>query len=189
MTSPLTGALPSTVTVGGREVAIRTSHRVGIAFEELVARHLSDTVKIVKALDLYYEQIPDETAEAIEQMLWFYRLGKDPQDAVGPRVYDFAYDFDSIYASFRQSYGVNLFTDDLHWWEFRAMLLGLPEGSPFMTAVGYRQMKLPSGLSAEQRDFYAKMKRLHALPSDDRRMTVEEVYRAKFGRDLGAPLP
>lgn len=187
--NPLTGALPTTVEVGGVSVPIRTSHRVGIAFEELVARHLPDSLKLLKALDLYYEDIPADTVGAVEQMLWFYRLGKDPQDAVGPRVYDFAYDFDSIYASFRQAYSVDLFRDDLHWWEFRAMLLGLPDDSPFMAAVGYRQMKIPAGASPEQRDFYGKMKRLHALPSEERRLTVEEVYRAKFGHDLGAPLP
>lgn len=187
--NPLSGRLPTTVTVGGREYAINTSHRTGIAFEELVQRHIADATKIALALELYYPECPPDIPEAIRQMLWFYRLGKDERELSSQRVYDYGYDFDNIYASFQQAYHVDLFDADLHWWRFRAMLLGLPEDTPFMKAVGYRQMRIPQGMPREQREFYAKMKRLHALPGTDTpKMTIEEVRRAKFG-DLVDTVP
>lgn len=189
MSNPLTSPLPSSVVVGGEEIPVNTSHRVGIHFQEIVQRHISDSAKVVLALDAFYPTIPTDYTAAIQQMLWFFRCGKPEHDLSTQRVYDFAHDYDTIYASFMQSYGVDLLdtATDLHWWRFMAMLSGLPDDSPFMKVVGYRQVKIPAKAPKEQREFYAKMKRLHALPSEQSEMSIDDIYKAKFG--VERPLP
>lgn len=179
--NPLAHGLPSTVTIGGREYRINTSHRIGIRFEALTVLDVPDRTKIDAALRLFYPVIPADAWGAVEAMLWFHRMGKPIESTEGPRAYDFAHDFDLIYASFMADYGIDLFTAELHWWQFRSMLFGLSDDSPFMRAVGYRTMKVPAKTPAEQREFYARMKRLYALPGEVApRMTLEEIRREKF---------
>lgn len=179
--NPLARGLPATVTVGGKPYRINTSHRVGIRFEVLAALDIDERMKFDAALRLYYPVIPADLWGAIEAMLWFHRMGKPVGESDGVRCYDFTVDFDLIDASFQREYGIDLYAADLHWWKFRALLFGLSEESPFMKAVGYRTMKIPAKTPAEQREFYARMKRLYALPGEKpQRMTVEEIRRAKF---------
>ena len=175
MLSPLLGAdaLPSTVVVGGRAYPIRSDFRDGIRFESMMYDDaLPDGAKTMLALGIYFgtERPPAEhMAETIAAMLDFYRCGKADNGYEGgdtTQLYDFAYDYDLIYAAFLSAYGVNLLdrATHLHWWEFRAMLTALPEDCQLMRVIGYRAAKPVKGMSPEQRAHVSKMKRIHALP-------------------------
>ena len=180
--NPLVGGLPTTVSIGGTEYPINTSHRVGLRFEALILSDHDDRTKFDGALRLYYPTVPPDPIAAIERIGWFHRLGKPIAEGESTRAYDFAHDFDLIDASFMRDYGIDLYATDLHWWRFRALLFGLSDDTPFMKAVGYRTVRLPAKMDAQQREFYQRMKRIYALPGNEQpRMTIAEVYRAKFG--------
>ena len=59
----------------------------------------------------------------------------------------------------------------MHWWKFRALFDGLNENTEIVKIMGYRSMDLSKIKDTERRNYYKKMKRLHALP--DMR-TIEE---------------
>ena len=183
--SPI-GALPSSVSVHGIDYPIRTSFRIGLQFEELMADHdVPDGTKLALALNLYYTDTPPDTEAAIERMLWFHRCGQREVEGDGSqRLYSFTHDFPLLFSGFLAAYGIDLYDDSLslHWWRFRAMMTALPKESEFVRAIGYRAQKPHNGMSAEERRHLSKMKRLYALPIEEvPALSEADIIRAKFG--------
>ena len=98
-------------------------------------------------------------------------------------MYSFEHDDRYIYAAFLSDYGIDLQdVEDLHWWKFRAMFLALNDSCEFKKIMGYRSMKITSKMSKEQRAFYEKMQRIHALPiPDDEQEKYDAITKALMG--------
>lgn len=166
----LTEAAPKTVSIAGVEVPIRWDFRTSVRFEQLMEEDLPDEEKLTQALTLYYPQIPFSLEEAVEKLLWFYAAGKEDTTQTGktgrnePRIYSYRYDDEYIYAAFLDQYGIDLQEADLHWWKFKAMFQGLKSDNRIVEIMGYRAMEIPSKMSREQKEFYRKMKKQHAIP-------------------------
>jgi len=148
---------------------------------------LDDKEKIYNALLLYYPVIPDNLEEAIKQILWFYRGGKDINEGSSgvsmgksTRAYSFEYDDDYIYSAFLTQYGIDLQDiEDLHWWKFKAMFRALKENNEIVKIMGYRSMTINTNMSKEQKDFYSNMKRIYAIPmSKSKKQKVTEIENA-----------
>lgn len=171
----LVDLLPETVTAKGVEYPINTDFRTSILFEMLMQDpHLQVEDKTLRALNLYYPDIPHDLSGACEELIWFYMCGKrmesgqtegEGEGGSVKRVYDFEYDDGYIYAAFLEQYHIDLQeVKYLHWWKFRAMFRALKEDCEFVKIMGYRSMKIPAKMPKEQKAFYRKMKRIHALP-------------------------
>lgn len=189
--------LPETVEIGDVEYQINTDFRISILFELMMQdSSLSDEEKMQEAVKLYYPEIPHDLKEAVEKLIWFYRCGKvekakkntasqeeEDIDTQERLVYSFEYDDRYIYAAFLSDYGIDLQDiEDLHWWKFRAMFLALNDNCEFKKIMGYRSMKITSKMSKEQRAFYEKMQRVHALPiSDDEQEKYDAITKALMG--------
>ena len=81
-------------------------------------------------------------------------------------IYDIAQDAEYIYASFLQDYGMDLFEQQgiLHWYKFKALLVGLRDDTKFKKVLEIRQMPLPKGKgSGEQRKQVEELKKAYAL--------------------------
>lgn len=174
--------LPTTVKFGGVEHPIRTDFRTALIFETLVEdESIGNEDKLIKALILFYPELPqteDEILEAVEQLVWFYSCGKEPNEyqkmkndkrneASGNRsslIYNVNYDDDYIFAAFMQQYGINLNKADLHWWEFKALFKGLTDDTEIMKIMGYRAMEIKPNMAKEQKAHYKKLKMIYALP-------------------------
>ena len=178
----LTAAPPNTVTVGGKQYPINTSFRVGIQFE-LTA--LADKLTPEGILQMYYgAKWPTPYEEAIEQAILFYQLGdaqKEEPEAKreltkSKRSYDFEVDADAIYTSFRSAYNIDLLHEDIHWWAFRELMLGLPDESMFKQRVYYRTADT-TGMSNKQKKHIEAIRTKFALPDRgkiDRKLTLED---------------
>lgn len=153
---------------------------------------IPEATKVMLALDLWFEDRPRgvDLGEVIDAMLDFYRCGKPEgvSDGDTRRLFDYAHDYDLIFAAFLGAYGIDLLDPDvrLHWWRFRAMLAALPEDCQFMRVVGYRAAKITPDTPKEQRQFLQKMKRLHALPEDEASAPVRLVSEADYADALAA---
>lgn len=174
--------LPQKVKIGGTERDINSHFRTAILFEILMDDDtVSDSEKGLRALKLFYPELPKtekEVSDAVQQMLWFYRCGKEPNEYMRQkekkiqetgqtesRIYDFNYDDDYIYAAFIQQYGINLNAIEyMHWWEFRALFKSLTNQTEFVKIMEYRGMEISSDMSDKEKSFYKKMKSVYALP-------------------------
>jgi len=194
--SPLLGTntLPTTVDVGGIEVPIEYDYRAGIRFESLIFdRSVPEHRKVALALGIWYPLGLNgaDIGKAIHAMLDFYRCGKTDVDRGESmkQLYSYDADYDTIYAGFLQSYGIDLFdTERLHWWRFRAMMTALPSDCQFMRVVGYRGAKIERDMSKEQKAHIRKMKAIYALPHDSGSHPKRLRSRAEYEEALAAVL-
>ncbi len=166
------GGLPQ---VDRQKNPILTSFRNMIRLESLMYDpDVSDAERPIFALKLLYgENIPLGADDPIAELIWFYHCGKVPEDKGGgaggssPRLYDFEVDAPYIYAGFLQAYNINLSASaglTLHWWEFMALFLSLPENTAMGQRMAYRGMDT-SELKGKQKSLYESKKKAFALPN------------------------
>lgn len=82
-------------------------------------------------------------------------------------LFSFEHDAKYIFSAFVQTYGINLFEvqGEMSWWEFKALLEGLPDDTLFNKIVDIRAKPLPEGkYNKEEREQLKKLKRRFALP-------------------------
>ena len=108
-------------------------------------------------------------------------LFKAPRKKAGKKVTDFAQDAPLIRAAFRQTYGIDLYRDKLHWIEFTELLGALPEGNRYAEIVGIRArpMPEPTKWNQKEREWLMKAKQSVAL-----HLTESEAAK-KYDRDVG----
>lgn len=202
----LTKGLPKYVKVSDSQIELNTDYRAWIEYEQLMLDEDMDSVeqieKIVRTCvkdEIFIETI-EELEELFEGLLWFYSLGKIKNDNKkvekededkesdfnqgAKMVYSFEHDWSYIYSAFVECYNINLFKEDLHWWEFKSLFESLNEKCKFSKILSYRSMKISSKMSKEEKKFYRQMKKIYALP-DER--TAEEKE-TSFARSMMASM-
>lgn len=92
-------------------------------------------------------------------------LFKAPRRSGGQKVTDWVQDAGLIRAAFRQTYGIDLYRDNLHWIEFTELLNAIPEGSRYAEIVGIRArpMPEPTQWNRKEREWLLKAKSDYAL--------------------------
>lgn len=155
-----------------------------IRFEQILQdAELSTQEKTICGISQLFETPPQDMAYAIEKLLWFYLCGHESSGEGTAKQTERAYDFDKdasyIYAAFYTAYGISLTTAEfLHWWEFMALLEGLPETTQMAQIMRFRTTDLSSIKDKTQRTYYADMKKRFALTSPKARgKSIDEVTR------------
>ena len=172
-------------------LSIRTDFRESIKFELLMQdRTLSDMDKIRIALNLYYyepEKI-QKIEQAIEDILWFYKCGKEDKNVDKEKeerivknkqkqIYSYEFDAEYIYSAFMEQYRIDLNSIKyLHWWKFKALFLSLNEEVLFSKIMGYRAININNIKDKDMKKHYKKMKKLYDLPD----MRTEEEKENDF---------
>lgn len=167
--SLLTDQLPVCVEVDGARWPINPDFRLMVELESAVTSPNGLEPGVLEELlgRFYPQGIPPGVEAAVNRTLWFYRCGKEEEGGnVGhigkSRVYDFEQDAEALYASFLQAFKIDLTTDNVHWWQFRRLMFGLPPETPFAQRLHYRTADT-SSMGKEQKKHYARMKRLLAV--------------------------
>lgn len=175
----LTDALPDRIEIESKAFLINTDFRAGIAFEIMVE---AGELKIGKLLAPFFPHgLPDVTdaGATVDAVLTFYRCGEAPQKAQGgatsnKQAYSFTVDASTVYADFWRYYGIDLSGASLHWWAFRALLMGLPDDSGYKQRVYYRTCDL-AGLPKKERERINKIRKLIEIrPEGREKMTLAE---------------
>lgn len=191
--------VPTTVNIDNREYEINSDFRTSILFELLMQDGtIEEDDKILMALQLYYPDIPENIKKAIEQMLWFYRCGKDVSSSKGngkskgvTQIYSFEYDDDYIYSAFLDQYNIDLQDIEyLHWWKFKAMFKSLKDDNMIVKIMGYRSMDLSKVKDKEQKAYYKRMQKLYEIPiSKNEQNKLDDITIALLsGEDLSKVL-
>lgn len=97
-------------------------------------------------------------------------LPKAPRQYKEPTV-DFVEDAELIYASFRQAYGINLSKElgRLHWYEFIALLNGLPDGTIMHQVRSIREWTPSKHDSSEYKKQMRKLQKAWSLKGKQRK--------------------
>ncbi len=172
-------------------MVINTDFKISILFELLMQdEKIKKELKIMKALQLYYpdfEKISDYE-KAIEQMLWFYRCGKELANSNKSngnnkynQIYSYEFDDNYIYSAFLQQYNIDLQEIQyMHWWKFKALFDGLNENTEIAKIMSYRSVNLSQIKDVEKKKYYKRMKKLYALPD----MRTQEEKETEFARSF-----
>lgn len=200
----LIDSLPNTIDVNGRKVAINTDFRTWIKYEEIMLKEDEKAQsQVLEAIDAclvedFTMTNLDELEVLFDGFLWFYSLGKktdginkikeedekESEFTNSSLIYSFEHDWAYIYSAFMECYNINLFTVNLHWWEFKALFEGLNQKCLFSRIMSFRSMKITSKMSKDEKKYYRTMKNIYALP-DER--TVEEKENS-FARSMMASM-
>jgi hypothetical protein len=99
----------------------------------------------------------------------------------GKRLTSYEQDAALIRVAFRQVYGIDLYRDALHWFEFTELLNNLPEGNRYEETVGIRArpMPAPTKYNAKEREWLMQAKQSVAL-----HLTEQEAAK-KYDVDVG----
>ena len=93
---------------------------------------------------------PKNAVKVLEEVK--HTLFKAPRKKAGKKVTDFTQDAPLIRAAFRQTYGIDLYRDKLHWIEFTELLGALPEGNRYAEIVGIRARPMPEPTKWNQKE-------------------------------------
>lgn len=130
-------SLPKTITVEGRDFLIETDFRAWLEFSELIKtnRQLSDYIFLFK------DEFPIGV-NFFPQLVEFYINPNSTPNSTGGSSGDVAVDYvqdgEYIYAGFMQAYGINLLDCDLHWHQFKALFVGLPDDTKIKQIMSMR---------------------------------------------------
>ena len=104
--------------------------------------------------------------------------GKPPRDQ--RKITDFKQDAAMIRAAFRQAYGIDLYRDRLHWFEFSELLSNIPEGNRYSEVIGIRIRPMPKATkyNMEERAWLLKAKAEVGLEM------TEEERQSNYDRDV-----
>ena len=172
---------------------LRTDFRESIKFELLMQDNkIKEKDKIMYALNLYYYDTTKikDIKQAINDILWFYRCGKEIENKEdnennekekAKQIYSYEFDDEYIYSSFLEYYGIDLNSIKyLHWWKFKALFNGLGEKTKIVEIMAYRSINISKIKDKEMRKHYKKMKQIYALPD----MRSEEEKESDFAESL-----
>lgn len=119
-----------------------------------------------------------ETAQACSEwyqhLIEFYQAGETATERSSARSsgaaatlpFDYHCDAAYIIAGFQRLYGIDLTTEHVHWFRFRALLHGvIGEDCMFSRIIDWRTADL-TGKPPEERRFYEEKRELFALPSE-----------------------
>ena len=170
--------LPKSVLIDGAEYAVRYSAadmiKLSLIGDEEYPEMSEDeaySLKLLKQMEMFYIRQPNNLQEAVEKMALFY-LGLVGVDAGGDagqkenggrKNFCYGHDAQMIYAAFAQQYNIRDFRG-LHWYEFKSLFEGLTDDCMLVKIMQFRSMKIHSKMSDEDKKYYRKMKRIHALP-------------------------
>lgn len=166
------------MTVGGRKYKLDFDFRNVLRMMETLDREdLTDEARdylALKCLTKHPKNVRNVLL-AVKGLLF------DTRPAQGEKVTSFEQDAGLIRAAFRQVYGIDLFTDKLHWFAFTELLQNLPEGNRYEEILGIRSrpMPAPTKYNQKEREWLMKAKQQCALHLSDAEAAK------KYDRDVG----
>lgn len=156
--SLITHRLPENIAVNGRTYKLDTRTMKALQAYAVMAEDdetIPEEVKLSKVIALMLDapssfllaRNPEDTAKVYAKIADF--LNGWPEEPRKPgkhkaeEIFSYSEDHALIVAAFRQAYGVSLEElREMHWWEFRALIAGIPEGTTLSRIMSIRSMEI-----------------------------------------------
>ena len=164
--------------------------QIGIQISQCMTDEtLNPTERIVVAAGLLFgDNGPNTFEEITEALNWFLNgWNHDNAKASGKgasskkksvETMDFDIDQWRIYAAFKSQYGIDLNTEQMHFWTFMGLISSLEECA-FTRVISIREKKIDSKMSKEEKDWLRKAKEIFRIRKEE---DVEETEEEKEKR-------
>lgn len=168
---------------------IRTSFRIGMQICLcLEDEELTDEEKMYVAFDLLYGKGVPDLETAIKGLSWFMSCDTEQNKDTSNNKTLFYWDFDAprLFSSFRQTYGIDLTCEDMHWFKFIAMMGSLDKDSALSQAIEIRNYDTKD-LKGKAKLEMIKMKKSLTPPvklTDDEQQRLDEFNALLSGGDI-----
>lgn len=178
----LNGHLPCCVNVNGIEYPVKTSFKDWIDFFVLHENSdISSEDKIMRSMSLYTGSHPPDILNAYEALQNFSACDDMPKNtesknrtgAFKAPVFSYLYDSVYIYGDFMKHYGIDLRKSELHWYEFSALLIALPDKSETKQRIAYRSINASEINSKERRLQIMRVQESIRIPHEN--ITASEI--------------
>ena len=176
--------LPDRVKVGRKHYRLDLDFRNVLRMMEILQRDdLMPKAREYLALKCIMKRPRDTGAvlAAVKGLLFEETPSKDEK-----KVTSFEQDAGLIRAAFRQAYGIDLYTEKLHWFAFSELLRNIPDGSRYAEVIGIRVRPMPKATkwNAEERQWLLKAKAdvaLHLTEAEQAKKYEQDVSRIFAG--------
>lgn len=186
--------LPQSIKIDSDSIAIRTDFHSWIKFGLISQDKELNDLRI--RVELMLECVVKESVKGVDlnklinALFSFYKLNKEIKDIPKSlqsteEPYSFEIDWDLIYTSFKQQYGVNLLEEELHWFEFKGMLDNLNQDTPLMRIVGYRTTDISKIKDAKQKKTASDLKKYYSLGKVQKKKSSKDIERELLERVKG----
>lgn len=184
----------NTIDIDGIAVPVDPDFRIMCGYGTAV--HRGDKTELCKSAGLFYfaglpEGVTSESAAKAMSRFYAKGLGSDiPEDedesnktvGVRPPVFDFSEDEGYFLAAFRSEYGIDLLTvKEMHWFEFGALFLGLPDECKIKQIIGIRSTETAGIKSTAEKHRIFRLQKIFAL-----KFNRKERYKSVEERDNAA---
>ena len=187
----LTEKLPGFLVSGNKKYMLNTGFKNWVMAGHLAGLQTGRREDVLKILFLCYKRkLPPSLSEACRGIAEFYSGafgdGCDKKEVKkdfksGEKLFDFYYDSKYIYSDFLGVYGIDLNSENIHFYKFCALFEGLPENSRIMKIMKIRAMDLSEIKAPELKQKYIQLKRIYSLCQ----YMPEHIKRRRFGEALG----
>ena len=169
----LSQALPNTITVDGKAYLVKTDFREWLKFSKIIE---DKNATLADTLFLFKEDYPDKdfSKELIEFFTNPNNIPNYTDNGSTEVLLDYLEDSEFIYASFMAVYGIDLCDVEMHWWKFKALLLGLPDNSKIKQIMSMRGWN-PQDAKRKPEDVAKENKRAWSLPDKHKKEKIEEI--------------
>ena len=184
--------LPDRVTVNGKQYKCDFDFRNILRMMDIMQREdllpESRDYLCVRCVCRISHRMPPRTVSEIYNGINALLFEKAPEGDA-KRITSFEQDAGLIRSAFRQEYGIDLFRENLHWFEFTELLQNLPDGNRYEEVLGIRSRPLPAPTkyNAKEREWLLKAKQsvaLHLTESEQAKKyekDVSKIFSGIFG--------
>lgn len=163
--------LPSEFQGAKRTYKVQTDFRQGLKFFKILQdKEFSEETKYELYIVCFFGegvQVDREDLEGMFEFIGSYLAGGDQGEKTeGKKVFDFMVDSGRLYSAFRQVYGINLLTEDLHWWEFLQLFKDIVSETKLTQVMDIRGKKVPKDATAEYKAQLRRAKAYYELDKE-----------------------
>lgn len=160
------GTLPTSITIKGREYAIRHDFRfcldIILMFEDV---DLTDAEKVQGMIEILFEEDPPMCEETILEAVKFLDMGMESGTGIGAsdRMFSWTQDSNYIFSAIDKVLGFSSRRCEyLHWWEFMGAFMEIGECT-FSTIIYMRKQKKKGKLTKEEKEYWAENRKMFEL--------------------------
>lgn len=172
---------PTHINVQGVDYPINQGWKIGLeAIDVIESKELTDVERAVQLVTLILGDIPDEVLlaeETLNKVVKYLECENKPAKENQEKAMDYKQDLYAIWSSIKAHYSIDIFKDDVNWYELNHMIEGLPEKSALMERVKIRTYDMSEVKDPKQRKKIREAQKVFALEQTEE-VEIDEKTKA-----------